>query len=664
MAVSISISITQNSQSITNNTSNVTVKVNCSWTGGSYNIQEEVIGKPTATGWLKIDGVNYDFRSTFNDNLTQSGTKTIFTKTVDISHSSNGTKTLSCSASYKTGVSSGTVTASTSKVLTTIPRKSTLSVGNGTLGTAQTLTVTRQASSFTHTITAKCGTASSTICTKSSSTSMSFTPPLSWASQNTTGTSVSVTYTITTYNGNTSVGSNAYTKTCSIPSSVKPSCTITVTDPTGCSSKYDGYVKGQSKFKIVVTPTTSYGSAIASYKVTANGATYTSSQVTTDVLKTSGTLTITASVTDKRGRTSAAASVKVTVLNYTTPNISRLTVGRCDSDGTANDQGEYIIVSYAYSFSDLNGDNSCNCTLSYKKSVDRDYIIPDDLSQTTTGTYIFPAETGSSYDVVFTVADDLNTTSRTTSASTAFTIMHWKTSGYGMAVGKISEIDDVFDVGLQTRMLGGILHPILEPETDLNDVLTPNTYVGANVSNYHYTNCPLTSGTFTLEVVGMGDAGQVKQKITYCHKTESRAFERIYYGSSWGEWVCVSDFEGQLLWQGGYYMTDTHTIQLAEPVSKQRTGIVLVFCRYSSSTVQNYHFSYHFVPKMAVAMHDGCGSVFYMGAVEGDYLAAKYLYISDSAIKGNAYNGQTINDAATGIKYTNSATVLRYVIGV
>ena len=42
---------------------------------------------------------------------------------------------------------------------------------------------------------------------------------------------------------------------------------------------------------------------------------------------------------------------------------------------------------------------------------------------------------------------------------------------------------------------------------DLDDVKTPNFYTGNNVASNNYKNCPLTSGTFYLEVVAMGDAG-------------------------------------------------------------------------------------------------------------------------------------------------------------
>jgi hypothetical protein len=238
--------------------------------------------------------------------------------------------------------------------------------------------------------------------------------------------------------------------------------------------------------------------------------------------------------------------------------------------------------------------------------------------------------------------------------------MHWLASGLGMAVGKVAELAGVLDIGFKTRFMGGILHPVLEPETDLNDVLTPNTYVGANISTYNYANCPLTSGTFTLEVVGMGEDGQAKQRLTYCHKTLAKAWERIYYAESWGEWVCVSDFDGQLLWEGGYYMTATHNVTLPEPVSKQRSGIVLVFSKYTDGEAKNEQFSSFFIPKYLVSKHSGCGHDFKLGGVWN--AGAKYLYIYDAQIVGHDKNNQTIT--VGGITYTNSDFVLRYVIGV
>lgn len=121
MAVSLSLTITQNSQNVANNTSNITVKVIASWTYSSNNRTS-----PAPSGWVKIDGTQYNFSNTFNDSVTSTGSKTLYTKTVNIGHNADGSKTVSCNASFATGVSSGTITASASKALTKIPRAASL----------------------------------------------------------------------------------------------------------------------------------------------------------------------------------------------------------------------------------------------------------------------------------------------------------------------------------------------------------------------------------------------------------------------------------------------------------------------------------------------------------------------------------------------------------
>ena len=648
------------SQSIANNTTTIawTLKGAGGAESGYYktrNIKVTIAGE---TVYYQGEGTASNYINLWDGTVVASGKYTF-------SHDAEGKKSFKASAEAGIYVWAVNCTGSGSWDLPTIPRKSTLSASNGTLGTKQTLTVTRKSSSFTHTITYKCGSASGTICTKSSDTSIEWTPPLSLASQNTTGTSVSVTFTITTYSGSTNVGSNTKTITCTIPASVKPSCTVNISDPTGYANTYGGYLKGLSKFKVAVTATTAYGSAIASYSATANGTKYTKASFTTDVLKSSGAQTVSATVKDKRGR-SGSTSANISVLDYNPPVISKLTVHRCNADGPENDQGAYVEVKFSGSVTALNNKNTAAYTLEYKKSSASEYTVVkltalNNKYSVADSSYIFAAETGSSYNVRLTVADNFSSASSTTSASTAFTLMHWLASGLGMAIGKIAELANVLDIGFQTRFMGGILHPVLEPETDLDDVRTPNTYVGANVSNYNYLNCPLDTGTFTLEVVGMGDAGQVKQRITSCRKADARAFERIYYTSAWGEWVCVSDYAGTLLWSGNYYMTADHVANLSEPISKQKSGIVIVFARYVDGE-EPYAWNSFFIPKYAVDGYNSSGHTFIMTTNCFSVISTKYLYIRDGSINGNENNNKA--DTANGITYNNAAFTMKYVIGV
>ena len=147
MAVSISLAITQNSQSITNNTSSVTVAVTAKWTYGSWN------NTGNATGSITIDGTKYNFTGvTFNAGRKTTGSQVIMTKTATVKHNTDGTKTLSCSAVLVSGVSSGTVTCSGSKKLTTIPRATTptLSSTSVFMESQVTIGLDRANSSFTH----------------------------------------------------------------------------------------------------------------------------------------------------------------------------------------------------------------------------------------------------------------------------------------------------------------------------------------------------------------------------------------------------------------------------------------------------------------------------------------------------------------------------------
>ena len=579
MAVSISISVTQNSQNIANNTSNVTVKVNCSWTGGSYNAVVDADGNPQPSGTLKIDGTSYSFRSSFNTGKKATGSQTLFTKTLNIAHGSDGAKTLACSASFNTHVSSGTVTASASKTLTTIPRKSELKVSNGVLGKTLAVTVVRKSTSFTHTVKAYCGTTadSHTLCITADSTSLEFVPPLKWAKYNTTGTTVPVNIVITTYNGSTNIGSTTYTVICTIPDSVTPGCYIYVRDPIGLADSYGDYIKGRSKLQIDVFSSEAYDSPIESCKVTADGTTYSKlsikadddtyfkSSVTTDVIKNTGQLTITAEVTDKRGRTSTR-SVTVNVLDYSLPVISSLTVRRCDEDRTLNDKGEWVRVAFSASITNPNGKNTCGYAIETKKSSDKEYTRTElaELNNTfvvNNATYIFLADSGSSYDIRLTAYDSLGSYTKATSVSTGYTIMHWKASGRGLAVGKISELEDVFDIGMQTRLLGGLLYPVIEPETDLDDVKVPGFYIGENVSTYNYANCPITAGTFTLEILSAGVNGQVLQRLTRCDKIKPVVFQRYWYSGSWGEWFWAGSDE-VLLYENDEGSNGTITMQL------------------------------------------------------------------------------------------------------
>ena len=674
----------ENSQSIANNTTTIGWKMELI-SGSSGRIDSS-----TSKTWtVTVNGTKYSGTNTVG--IANNDTKTLATGTTTISHNSNGTKTFSYSFSQSfsgitfSGTSRGTKSGSGSGTLDTIPRASSLTASNGTLGTEQTLTINRADNSFTHTITYKCGSASGTIATKTSGTSVSFTPAISLASQNTVGTSVSVVFTLTTYSGSTNIGTATKTISCTIPESVKPSCLLTVTDPTGYSDTYGNPVKGLSKFKIVVTPSLAYDSPIALYSTTVNGTKYTAASFTTGVLNSAGSQTISATVNDKRGR-SGSASASKTVLDYTQPVIIKLVVKRCNENGAANDQGEYVQVTLSATVTALNNKNTAQYTLQYKKSTETAYtsVTLDEISNVysvTDKTYIFPADSGSSYDVLLSVSDNHGTTKRTTSASTGFTLMHFKADGTGIGIGKISEESNLLDVGLKTKfnkpVFGNVMGlsylPDVSANSNMNDYLTTGSYaVKSNADAETIKNIPvniagrLEVANSTVKETPATNWAYLRQKyIPYL--TDYPTYERNITRNesnvwTYSDWTPTSLREQKILWSGVKYMTGDHKIELNELVSQQPCGIELVFSRASDGAAENSNFIHFFVSKKFVETHAGAGSAFFMSAVNFSFICSKYLYISNGHITGNDLNNATGTN--NGVTYNNAGYVLRYVIGV
>ena len=236
MAVSISLSVTQNSQSIDNNTSNVTVKVNYSWTYGSFN-------RDSTTKYVKINGTKYSFNDAdINTNATTSGSGTLYTKTLNIAHNSDGTGKIEVYAYVDTDISSGVLTKSTTKTLTTIPRASTISATSAVVGSASTITISRKSSKFTHTLKYSFGSLSGTIVSKTTSTSYKWTLPTTFYAQiGASATSKSGTLTCETYSGTTLVGTKTATFTAKTSSATcAPTLSPTVTDVNATTTALTG----------------------------------------------------------------------------------------------------------------------------------------------------------------------------------------------------------------------------------------------------------------------------------------------------------------------------------------------------------------------------------------------------------------------------------------
>lgn len=426
-------------QSTANNTSTI------SWTLSAQGYSGNWVAERTL--YVTIDGSTEYSKSDRVERTVgniKSGTKTI-------THNSNGTRSFVITvgaAVYGTTVNckgSGTF------ALNSLGRASSLAVpDDGTLGVAMTLTADKKVSSFTHTLTWESGSYSGTIATKSSATSWSFTPPLNLANNSTMLPITGISFTLSTYNGNTLVGSTTEGSTLTIPSSVAPTCSISVSDPTGYSATYGGYIQSKSRMEIQVTATPAYGSQIKSYSIIANGSSYSENPATTNVIISSGNNTITAKATDRRSRTGTATTT-INVIPYSAPSVT-LSVSRCDQNGTANMTGSYCKVTYKAVITPLSNKNTKALKLRYKKSTDQQFTFKDITmsSYTQEGSSIFAADDANTYNVQMVATDAFESTTTSTELSTGFSILHIAASGKGLAIGKISQ-SDKFEVGMESK---------------------------------------------------------------------------------------------------------------------------------------------------------------------------------------------------------------------
>ena len=332
----LTLTLTQGSQSVANNTTSLSWKLVFKCTDSFYQNSstkdtfKAVINGTTVFNTSKV--ISFSGSDTYI---------TIGSGTLNIPHNSDGTKTVSASIAFTPGRSASYYPSSISKSgsmsLATIPRASVPSLvtypdttESVEIGSKILIHMNRKSDSFTHTVKYSWYDKSETIA-EGVESNTSWVIPINFCDDVPNSTTGSGTVTVETYNGTTLVGIKTVEFKGTVPSSVVPTIEdITVSEANSAVSSLGVYVQNKTKLSIAIKSTIAYGSSIKYYKITAGSYTINASSGTTGVISESGSLKIAVNIADSRGR-SATKSITVAILPYSPPIFENVKVSRGDT---------------------------------------------------------------------------------------------------------------------------------------------------------------------------------------------------------------------------------------------------------------------------------------------------------------------------------------------
>lgn len=490
MAWETRILVTTNSQNVSNNTSNVTFTFQARRTDYSvyvYNAYGQAY-------WQIAAGGNSSGNNRFNINWRygQNVWFTISSWSTTITHNSDGTYSSYAEAYVYTGVSPESLSARVNYTLTTIPRESTISSITGdTIGSNITVNISRQSSSFVHQVWWRInGTGSWTSLGTNFGTSCTFTLPMSVCNQVTQSTTCTLNIAIRAISNGSYVGGEVWSsKTVNVPSSVVPSfSSIGVSEAVSSVASLGIYVQSKSKLNLSINGASgSYGSWITAYSISVDGQNIYAASGTTNVINGSGNLTITARITDSRGR-QASRTTTINVKAYSAPRLTSYSATRQSTPTNVSVVASGSITSL------LNGStqkNRLTYVIKYKQSSASSYtsvtVKSGGLSFSNLSRTLTNIDSTKSYDIQLVLSDYFSSVTYQLKLSTTKVIMDLKSTGVG--INKYNE-RGVLDVGGDAYISSNLN---VEGSSTVNGLLTVNNKIIANKGLQPQGNNPITS---------------------------------------------------------------------------------------------------------------------------------------------------------------------------
>lgn len=328
----------------------------------------------------------------------------------------------------------------------TIPRATTptLSASSVACGSKLTINLPRHSSSFTHRISYRIGGKDKGTITTNAGTSFVWTVP-NLGSYMPNSTSVWVVLRVETMSGSTAIGYKDIGFAATAPSSWVPTASISsIAEATAnLATQFGGYVQSKSTLRVKSAGSGSNGSSISSYVVTIQGRKYNGTDITSAAISASGTVPVTLTVTDSRGRT-ASKTQNVTVLAYSPPQITVSSVARTSDEATT------ATCTYNFSIASVNSKNTKAFYIQYLNgSTWTDITRMSDVytkSGSVTSGAVFGVD--ATTKVRFVAQDYFTSVIVEKEVGPTFTLMNFGAGGKSLAIGRVSDNEGTYQCAL------------------------------------------------------------------------------------------------------------------------------------------------------------------------------------------------------------------------
>lgn len=553
--VKYTITINQDSQSISGNHSNITVSVRFFRTNSGY----ETYG--TGTVYCKINGTTYSASVSPSQRITNSGI-VLFSKNLNIYHNDDGSKYLDTSAwiSLNTPLSSSEQWYG--QWLSTIPRASSVSGGSGNIGGTSSVSISRASSGFTHILYYSFGSISWRWIASNVGTSYTWTLPNDLYAQipnanSGTGTLICETYNNGTYIGNSSIGftakvvnSNPTFSTSNVSYQDTNSSVVAIT------GNNQHIVRNQSNLSASFTSATAKNSAsMSKYEITFNGATQTKTAASTinyGAVNSGNDLTLTVKAIDSRGN-STSVSKTVTIFDWQLPTAII----------TANRENNYEDQTFLKAETTISSVNSKNALQElkyrYKRTSDStysDYIAIENSTQ-----YTININKIYAWDFQFVVADKFGSTTYNLTIAKGTPIMFFDNEKLSVGVNCFPAKNESFEIN--GRTIFDMVYPVGSIYMSINSV-NPGTIFGGTWARFGNGKHPIgvdeNDSSFNTPNKTGGDK---------THRHEFRIGMHFWYGTAVGE----NNGSGTGAYYDGESRYDGWTRSLASVTTNINTGL-------------------------------------------------------------------------------------------